>query len=163
MKIRSGFVSNSSSSSFVLVGPSKKLLEKIGNEGWSYEEANNVLDKNGILEFVKMSDDSSEKLVERAFKAKDDCDIKVYLTRMIYDGEDLYRELENNPDCAVEYIGNSLDGVPYNHNTEVPIRKIDYWSENLDMFQLTDAQRHIIRELYLHFLMENSKGEEEDW
>lgn len=98
MKIRNGFVSNSSSSSFIVIGTKPEKVNHVKLED------KEMIRK--IIEYINNNNPEEEKLVWDGIE-------DVYLTEFLYDGlDDEYDYLETIPKHAA-YLSGAMSGHPY--------------------------------------------------
>ena len=165
MKIRSGFVSNSSSSSFIILGENNYNCPQIQLD----EKDKQVLLSNFLLrdkaaenaEYIVIDRLTPEK-IDNINKALENTEMPVYLTSMIGDWNDVYDKLSDE-NHSFEYMVSSQncddDVVFYKDDSDFSIRSIDYPSKNPDLDKLSYAQKEILLQLYTYFVNMNENCE----
>jgi hypothetical protein len=122
MKVRTGFVSNSSSSSFILVNPknideidkefstialSKREIKKI--KEWLIKEVNNSIE---FWKDDKVYKKQEEKKLKRIESLSENDDI--YVTNFVSDSSDQYGKIFLKKE-SIEYMSGG-HGIPYDEN-----------------------------------------------
>jgi len=124
MKVRVGFVSNSSSSSFVIFGDPTKAIEEMNNigyddalvNGYLYEINNQEIKQNIVNDIIKRH----ETRMGKDMPINDDVDIdnKLFITTYISDGI-WYGDLEG---CqGVYYYEDGNHGCPYSPEEHIQL------------------------------------------
>lgn len=125
-KIRTGFVSNSSSSSFIIIGDYFDYKEDTSGYGNTVEEFKNDWNNYYGKNIIEITDEKiKQKIIERIKKSQNEypndkkhpisdeaINEKMFLTTYISDGSDVHYDIKYNVFNAYEYVeGNH--GYPY--------------------------------------------------
>lgn len=167
MKVRLGFVSNSSSSSFVITEKKLDDVIKATENNMDYTEVKDQ-DREALLNGIitrAQEDidggwdvDENNKKISRAKELLSHPEIKIYLTDLISDGywtTDLFFEDEN----LIEYATSTVycDLIPYT-TYDINIYPEDCLSRNFDLSELNAKHRKIIIEVFNSFTGDEIKS-----
>jgi hypothetical protein len=125
-KVRNGFISNSSSSSFIIIGNYFDYKEDPSGYSNTAEEFRNDWLRYYSNSFIEITDEKiKQKIIKRIKKSQneypnnkksliEDSDVneRMFLTTYISDGSDIYIDIKYNVYNAFEYQGGN-HGFPY--------------------------------------------------
>lgn len=167
MKVRLGFVSNSSSSSFVITEKKLNDVIKATENNMDYTEVKDQ-DREALLNGIitrAQEDidggwdvDENNKKISRAKELLSHPEVKIYLTNLICDGywtTDLFFEDEN----LIEYATSAAyyDLIPYT-NYNINIYPEDCLSRKFDLSELNAKHKKIIIEVFNSFTGDEIKS-----